>query len=77
ITAPMEPESTVLEEVKKLPLNYRISIYLYYYEGYGVKEIATLLGKKESAVSKYLSRGRAKLKSALSDFDEKAIRTGE
>ncbi len=60
-----EPGLGVTEEVMKLPRNYRMSIFLYYYEGYSVKEIADILGKKETAVMAYLSRGRKKLRFAL------------
>ena len=56
-----------MEEIMKLPANYRISIYLYYYEGYSAAEIADVLGKKESAVMAYLSRGRKKLKLAFAE----------
>ena len=69
IKAPTVPDLGITEEVMKLPKNYRISIYLYYYEGYSVKEIADVLGKKESAIKAYLSRGRKKLKLAIDDFD--------
>ncbi len=69
INVPTAPDLGITEEVMKLPKNYRISIYLYYYEGYSVKEIADILGKKESAVKVYLSRGRKKLKLAIDDFD--------
>ncbi len=57
-----ERESELLELVKELPENYRSSIYLRYYEGYSVQEIASILGKNENTVSAYLSRGRRKLK---------------
>ena len=66
-----DPESELLDLVMTLPKNYRISIYLHYYEGYPVNEIASMLGKSENTVSAYLSRGRKKLKSILeSDSSE-------
>ena len=58
-------ESELADLVMTLPKNYRVSIYLHYYEGYPVNEIASLLGKSENTVSAYLSRGRKKLKSIL------------
>ncbi len=67
IKAPEDPDRWIMEEIMKLPLNYRVSIYLYYYEGYSAAEIADVLGKKESAVMAYLSRGRKKLKLAFAD----------
>ena len=59
------PDLGITEEVMKLPRNYRISIYLFYYEGYSAKEIAELLEKRESAINMYLSRGRKKLKLSI------------
>lgn len=67
LTAPEDPDPGVMEEIMKLPAKYRISIYLYYYEGYSATEIADVLGKKESAVMAYLSRGRKKLKLAFAE----------
>ena len=67
VPAPEEPESALLPLIIGLPKNYRISIYLHYYEGYQVKEIAAILGKAENTVSAYLARGRKKLKAVLED----------
>ena len=50
-----------------LPENYRVSLYLHYYEQYSAKEIAQVMGKKEATVTQYLSRGRRKLRDRLSD----------
>lgn len=63
--APEAPESTVLDAVMELPQKYREAIYLYYFEGYSVREIAALTDRSESAVSAHLSRGRAKLRGVL------------
>lgn len=63
--APAAPTGEVLEAVMALPENYRDAVYLYYYEGYSVREIAGLLGRSESAVSAHLSRGRQKLRMTL------------
>ena len=67
IKAPEDPDRWIMEEIMKIPLNCWVSIYLYYYEGYSAAEIADVLGKKESAVMAYLSRGRKKLKLAFAD----------
>ena len=67
IAAPQEPESEVLEALKTLPENYRVSLYLHYYEQYSAKEIAQVMGKTEATVTQYLSRGRRKLRERLSD----------
>ena len=67
LAAPKPPESELLDLVMTLPKNYRISIYLHYYEGYRIQEIASMLGKSENAVSAYLSRGRKRLRAVLED----------
>ena len=65
IAAPQVPNAEILDAVKTLPRNYRISIYLYYYEGYSAREIGAILRKSEETIAQYLSRGRKKLKQAL------------
>ena len=68
--APVQvPDTDLLEAMKRLPRNYRISIYLYYYEGYSAREIGTMLGKKEATINQYLSRGRRKLRTYLTEED--------
>lgn len=57
--------SEVREAVCSLPAKYHVVIYLYYFEGYSIKEIAKMLGKTQNAVSLSLSRGRKKLRSML------------
>lgn len=51
----------IIEEVMKLPIKYRTPIYLYYFEGYSVKEIANILNKSQNTVLSWLNRGRKKL----------------
>lgn len=56
---------SVLERVMALPLEYREAIYLHYYEGYSIKQIAAIVHASESAVATRLSRGRSKLRPTL------------
>ncbi len=63
--APEPPRSDVLDAVMDLPEKYRTAIYLFYYEGYSIDEIAALTGRSGAAVSAHLSRGRKKLKTML------------
>ncbi len=63
--APPVPESDTLDAVLALPQKYREAIYLFYYEGYSIKEIAKLLHRSEAAVSAQLSRGRKQLHEKL------------
>ncbi|MDD3747100.1 MAG: RNA polymerase sigma factor [Anaerostipes sp.] len=63
IDIPFEPEEKeLLEEMYQLPRDYRNILYLYYYEGYTIKEIANILGIKQNTVNSRLTRGRKKLK---------------
>jgi len=54
-------------KLAKIAKNYRIPLYLFYYEGYSIKEIAEIINKKESAVKMILSRGRDALKKEMED----------
>lgn len=60
-----EDEIGILEEVFKLSNDYRNVIYLYYYEGYSISEIANILDKKENTISSQITRARKKLKNIL------------
>ena len=42
-------------------------MHLFYYEGYSVQEIATLLGIRENTVKSQLHRGRTLLKQQLQE----------
>lgn len=55
----------VLETVMALEAKYRLPVYLYYYEGFPVKEIAQILKTNPSTVQTRLQRAREKLKIAL------------
>lgn len=64
-------DNYVYYEVLKLPLKYKTVIHLYYYEGYKIKEISSILHTNESTVKTRLARGKAILKIRLGgDFDE-------
>lgn len=61
-----EPEDgSLLKQVQALPAMYREVIFLRYYEGYEVREIAALLGKSPALVSTHLKRGKEKLRNML------------
>lgn len=63
----------IFAELGRLPENYRICLYLYYYEGYSVREIGELLHRREGTINAWLSRGRKKLRTLLDgdDFAER------
>ena len=58
-------EYDVYSVVCELPDNYRTVIYLLYYEGYKVKEIAQLMKMNENTIKTWLSRARDILKDKL------------
>ena len=55
-------EDNTIELVMQLPNEYKIPIYLFYYESYSCKEIAKMMNVPENTVYSYLNRGRKKLK---------------
>ena len=67
VAAPPVPDTEVLDALKRLPEQYRISLYLFYYEEYSAKEIAQVMGKSEANITQYLSRGRRKLRTLLTE----------
>lgn len=67
IAAPASSDPEILDALQALPKNYRISIYLFYYEGYSAREIGQVLRKSEATVNQYLSRARRKLRSLLTE----------
>ena len=66
-----EPENPrggeVLAAVLRLPERYRTVIYLHYFEGYSVQELAKLLHRPEGTVKTWLRRGRDSLRERLGE----------
>ncbi|WP_295066671.1 RNA polymerase sigma factor [Ruminococcus sp.] len=57
-------------QISELPRKYAEVIFLYYYEGYSIKEIAEITEKNENTVGSLLKRGREKLRAELEKEDE-------
>lgn len=57
----------VLTEISKLSVKYREVILLYYYQELTIREIADVLGEKESTIKARLVRAREKLKPELKE----------
>jgi RNA polymerase sigma-70 factor, ECF subfamily len=55
----------LLQAVVSLPVKYRESIILYYYQEFSVKEISSLLSVNEATVKSRLKRGRERLKTLI------------
>ena len=71
VAAPAVPDTWLLDAMKGLPEKYRISLYLFYYEEYSAREIAEMMGVSESAVGQYLTRGRRKLRTIITDEERR------
>lgn len=65
IPVPDEESKAVWRALGELPGKYRATVYLHYFEGFSVQEIARQMGITPSAVTSRLQRARAKLKEAL------------
>lgn len=57
----------LLAQIFSLAEKYKRVIYLHYYEGYSVKEMAVILQISEGAVKKRLERGRNQLRELLEE----------
>ncbi len=60
-------DSEVWQALMRLEDKNRLLLYLYYYEGYPVKELSKLLKRKESTVQTQLAAARKKMKELLQD----------
>ena len=60
-----EPSVNLLKVILELPEKYRNVIYLHYYEGYSIVEIAGILGRKENTVYTWIARARNILREKL------------
>lgn len=60
-----QEQNDVFSSVCQLPQNYKTVIYLLYYEGYKVKEIADLMKAREGTIKTWLFRAREMLKEKL------------
>ncbi|MDO5423804.1 MAG: sigma-70 family RNA polymerase sigma factor [Eubacteriales bacterium] len=65
--AAWEPDrySELYQAILELPEELRVSVTLYYLEGFSVKETAEILQVREGTVKSRLSRARGKLKECL------------
>ena len=64
-----DDEEAMMKAIHELPPTFREAILLYYYQGYGIGEIAQMLDLPEGTISSRLSRGRKKLETILQGGD--------
>ncbi|HLH59114.1 MAG TPA: RNA polymerase sigma factor [Streptosporangiaceae bacterium] len=55
--------------IQELPLRMRNAFLLHYYAGFGVREVATLLGRPEGTIKADLFQARNRLKASLGESD--------
>lgn len=67
LPTPAAQHSGVLDAVQSLDTPYRTVLYLHYYEGYSLKEIAQILDIPAATAGTRLRRGREKLKTILEE----------
>jgi RNA polymerase sigma-70 factor, ECF subfamily len=73
--APLDPAYHPAQDVdvraliEGLPARLRSAFLLHYYAGFGIREVATMLGRPEGTVKADLYHARARLKAALGDTD--------
>ena len=61
----VKEEENIFQIVSTLPQNYRTVVYLFYYEGYKIKEISKILKTREGTIKTWLSRARESLKEKI------------
>lgn len=60
-----EPDWTVIEAVAGLPARQRAAVFLHYWEGLPVADVADLMGARVGTVKRYLHLARKALKGSL------------
>jgi len=66
-------ENVLRDYIMLLKPNYRTVVFLFYYEGYSITDIAKILKMSETAVTTRLNRARNQLKKELADQKEELI----
>ena len=70
VTLETQIDSEIWEALQSLAEKYRMVLYLYYYEGYSVRELSVILRRRESTLQTQLATGRKQMKSLLESKGE-------
>ena len=70
VTMETQMDSEIWEALQSLAEKYRMVLYLYYYEGYSVRELSVILRRRESTLQTQLATGRKQMKSLLESKGE-------
>jgi RNA polymerase sigma-70 factor (ECF subfamily) len=69
VTLESTEQSELITAVLKLPADYKNIIYMHYYEGFTIPEIASITMKNINTVYSLLRRAKAKLKKELGEIE--------
>lgn len=58
-------QEDIFQIVSTLPKKYKTVVYLFYYEGYKIKEISKIMKTREGTIKTWLSRARKSLKEKI------------
>ena len=70
VTLETQMDSEIWEALQSLAEKYRMVLYLYYYEGYSVRELSVILRRRDSTLQTQLATGRKQMKSLLESKGE-------
>ena len=70
VTLETQMDSEIWEALQSLAEKYRMVLYLYYYEGYSVRELSVILRRRESTLQTQRATGRKQMKSLLESKGE-------
>ena len=70
VTLETQMDSEIWEALQSLAEKYRMVLYLYYYEGYSVRELSVIPRRRESTLQTQLATGRKQMKSLLESKGE-------
>ena len=70
VTLGTQMDSEIWDALQSLAEKYRMVLYLYYYEGYSVRELSVILRRRESTLQTQLATGRKQMKSLLESKGE-------
>ncbi len=70
VTLETQMDNEIWEALQSLAEKYRMVLYLYYYEGYSVRELSVILRRRESTLQTQLATGRKQMKSLLESKGE-------
>lgn len=58
-------QENIFQIVSTLPQKYKTVVYLFYYEGYKIKEISKIMKTREGTIKTWLSRARESLREKI------------